>query len=261
MTFGVEDAARILFANAQEPDPSSEVLSSLKAYEGADMRDGFELQLAVLEHWKKRGDTVGGYKAGMTSLDARDSLGVGFRPFGYILASRMIQSGAVIERSRIFGGSLEQEICLILGRSLSGENVTAVEARDAVAAVAPAFEIAESRMPQELRRIPSVRIGNGLNNWGIVVGPEHDTDLDLQSLTVEVFKDGAHFDSGNSSQAVVDDPYLSLARICGELARYGLGLQAGMRVITGLLGKAPSIEVGKFTASFGAIGEVSITFV
>lgn len=127
--------------------------------------------------------------------------------------------------------------------------------------VAPAFEITETRMPQELRRIPSIRLGNGLNNWGIVVGPEHDIDLDLQSLTVEVFKNGVLLDSSSSSQAVVDDPYLSLARICGELARYGLGLEAGMRVITGLLGEPPSIDVGQFTATCGAIGEVSITFV
>jgi hypothetical protein len=64
MSLGLADAANILFANAQGPDPSSEVLSVLKAYEGADKRDGFELQLAVLEHWKKMGDT-GGLQGGI----------------------------------------------------------------------------------------------------------------------------------------------------------------------------------------------------
>ena len=55
----------------------------------SDPRDeGLRRQLANL------GDRlVAGWKIGLTSGIARDSMGQGFRPFGYILADRVFASG------------------------------------------------------------------------------------------------------------------------------------------------------------------------
>src|SRR5262245_32733431 len=58
------------------------------------MEDALEIQLAVLEEMLKRGERLAGWKVGMTSGPSRDAMGAGFRPFGYILQSRSLHSGA-----------------------------------------------------------------------------------------------------------------------------------------------------------------------
>jgi 2-keto-4-pentenoate hydratase len=145
-----------------------------------------------------------------------------------------------------------------MGAPLGGPDVTEARARAAVAAVSPAFEICSKRLPAGLPR--SVRIGNDLNNWGIVVGPAHSTDVALDELAVELFRDGELIDSGHSRQDVIDSPYLSLARVCRTLAEHGLSLSAGQRLITGsLLAGTPVAGATRFTARFGELGEVTVT--
>ena len=50
---------------------------------------GLERQLVALAGRKNAG-----WKVGLTSGQARDSMGAGFRPFGYILSERVFSSGA-----------------------------------------------------------------------------------------------------------------------------------------------------------------------
>ena len=55
--------------------------------------------------------------------------------------------------------------------------------------------------------------------------------------------------------------YLSLARICCELSRYGVGLESGQHVITGTLLVPPVVsEPSGWRARFGALGDVSVSF-
>ena len=52
--------------------------------------EGQALQLQLLERWLNEGETLGGWKIGMTSGESRDALGPGIRPFGFVLKSRLV---------------------------------------------------------------------------------------------------------------------------------------------------------------------------
>lgn len=61
--------------------------------------EGQTLQLQLRERWLNEGETLGGWKIGMTSGESRDAPGAGICPFGFVLASRLLQSGADISVS------------------------------------------------------------------------------------------------------------------------------------------------------------------
>jgi 2-keto-4-pentenoate hydratase len=123
--------------------------------------------------------------------------------------------------------------------------------------VAPAFELNEARLPPAAGH-PAI-LADGLSNWGIVVGREVPVRPDLTSTTVELWHDGELAGArtpGNS----MDDPFLSLSRLCALLYQYGRGLQPGQRVITGSFCSETITGPGRWRAVFSGIGEVAVRF-
>jgi 2-oxo-3-hexenedioate decarboxylase len=248
-------AARALLAASQGDPLTAGELAALHAYDGLDLREGLPLQLALADLWRRGGEEVGGWKIGWTSGKARDRGGPGFRPFGFVLASRMLPSGSVLSRAEVPGGALEPELCVTIGSRLAGPDVTTEQARAAVESVAPAFEVISHRLPDGLSL--AARIGNGLNNWGMILGDQHEPAVALDSLQVELRHDGTLLDSGRSDASRVDDPYLSLARVTRELHACGLALEPGQRLITGSITPSVRLEEGRYEATFGPLGTVA----
>lgn len=229
----------------------------LAALADRDYAAGLRLQLAVLAAWQAEGKALGGWKIGLTSRAARDSMGVGVRPHGYVLADRVLDSGALLTE-HVPHRRLEPEIAVTLGADLAGADVTVEQARAAVASVSPAFEINSGRVPKGSSL--AVRLGNALNNWGIVIGPPVAPDsVDLADLTVEIGNEHGAIETGHSAPATLDDPYLSLTRMCQGLALNGRGLAAGQRLITGSLTAAVPTEGARhWYADFGPLGRVTL---
>jgi 2-keto-4-pentenoate hydratase len=248
-------AQALLAASKGEPLSDADLLA-LRAYDGLDLHEGLSLQLALADRWRRDGEEIGGWKIAWTSRGARDRGGPGFRPFGFILASRIFPSGSALARAAVPGGALEPEICVTMGSRLAGPDVTIEQARAAVESVAPAFEVISHRLPDGLSL--AARIGNGLNNWGLVLGEQHPADVALDSLLVELRRDGELLGSATSDAATVDDPYLSLTRVTRELHAQGLALEPGQRLITGSVTASTKVEEGSYEATFGPLGSVSI---
>lgn len=259
MTTGTAEQVAVteLLALAKGEPFGSTVPPGLSALAGADYAASLRLQLDVLAAWEAEGERVGGWKIGLTSRGARDSMGVGLRPHGYVLASRILDSGARL-REAVPHCRLEPEIAVTLGSDLAGADVTVEQARAAVESVAPAFEINSGRVPKGSSL--AVRLGNALNNWGMVVGAGMSPDsVDLADLAVSIGSEHGTLDTGHSGPATLDDPYLSLTRVCQSLAVNGRGLSAGQRLITGsLTGAVPTDGAHSWHADFGPLGRVTL---
>lgn len=220
----------------------------------ASLAEGQSLQLQVLERWREQGESIGGWKLGMTSGQSRDAFGAGVRPFGFILNSRILESGGQISIRRIQRGGIENELCFIIGNPL-GESTTRDEAIAAVAGVAPAFEVNQRRIRGDAT--PGIRIADGLANWGLVVGTPVPAPADLGDLTVVLTKSGEELDRV-SAAGHIDDHFQSLATLACKLAEHGLQLQPGDRVITGAFTRT-ALEPGSYEGDFGAaIGRVTV---
>ena len=224
--------------------------------------DGQTISVGRLDRLLDEGEQLGGWKLGLTSGRSRDAFGAGIRPFGFILASRIHPSGAILER--LPGLGVENELCWVLAEPLAGESVTAADARRAVAGVAPAFELNQSRLPDDAA--PGVRVADNLSQWGLVVGElqpvpgTFDLDALLEELTVTLRCDG-EFCEQVPARGHIDDHFESLARLARELARFGRNLAPGEHVITGAYTRQRVDHPTTWRGEFGAIlGDVEITF-
>lgn len=221
------------------------------------LEEALELQLRVLGRFESEGEKLGGWKVGLTSGNARDRMGKDFRPFGYVLQSRIFRSGATVPIAKIMNCAVEPELCLIIGSPLRGDTVDAAQAKAAVRAVAPAFELNQRRVGPDGGQ--ALLLADGLAQWGIVVGPEAPVRDHLIETTVEFYRDGQLVET-KTPGATMDDPYLSLSRLCRLLHKHGFGLEPGQPVITGAFCHHAVRQPGTYRTVFSGIGEVSVQF-
>jgi 2-keto-4-pentenoate hydratase len=147
---------------------------------------------------------------------------------------------------------------VILGSPLGGAGVDAADARAAVRGIAPAFEINELRVARGLSR--TLLLADGLAQWGIVVGEETEVAGDLTETRLVLSCDGRTI-ADVTPGAAMDDPFLTLARMCHVLDRYGLALEPGQPVITGSFCHQDIDGPGVYRASFSGVGTVEVEFV
>ena len=248
----LERLADLLFEGARRGvvDPALTAPSS-------DLDVALRIQLAVLDRWRAAGEQLGGWKSGLTSRAARDMLGKGFRPFGFMLDSRILPSGAHLKRSAIKRCKVEAELGVIMKAPLRGV-VDPAAARAAVGAIAPAFEINELRFPSF--PAPFLLLADDLAQWGAVFGsPCAPPATRLVDTTVTLLKDGNVVETATPGETM-DDPFVALSRLAATLDRFGLGLEAGQRVITGAFADVVVDGPCTIAARFGDWGEVSLTF-
>lgn len=245
----------------QQPDSDA---GSLFDQNEIDADEGQAVQFQLLDRWLNEGEELGGWKIGMTSGESRDALGVGIRPSGFVLKSRIFSSGASIPRASLFTGGIENELCFIVGTAL-GKGATPESARRAMAGLAPGFEINQKRLPPG--SAAGLRIADNLSNWGIVFAePIADSQLtgDLATMDVrltEISSDGEQTIEQVASLGHMDPHYDSLATLARRLADFGHALEPGQQVITGAYGKtrfAPGHFAGQFSLGIGRV-EMTLT--
>ena len=225
----------------------------------SDERDaGLRRQLEDLDRKLAAGARLAGWKVGLTSGTSRDAMGVGFRPFGHILAERVFPSGAALTLSDFNAIGVENEVCFTMGATLAGE-VSAAAARTAVASAAPGFEINEPRLGGSASA--AARLADNLSQWGIVVGAERPLDgIDFDALEVALQCDGG-VQATVCARGHIDDHFASIAALAAQLGRFGRRLEPGQRVITGAFGRRPVTAPSRWRGNFGAaLGVVEVSF-
>jgi 2-keto-4-pentenoate hydratase len=226
------------------------------------LAEAYQVQLGVLARWVAAGEKHAGWKIGGTSPAARQMLGVQEPLYGYLLASRQFPSDHTFEHARLTKPLIESELCITVGERLRGPGVTREHVLGAVAAVAPAFEIAEMRGDMA-SDVPSV-VADNVAQWGYVVGAAvtpYPRELDLGAITAEMRKNGEVVQHVRG-QEVIDDQLQSIAALANHLARYGLALEAGQRILTGSMTRPVPIAKGdRWETRFSAVGRVAAAFV
>ena len=224
----------------------------------SDLHTGLSRQLEALEEKLAAGERLGGWKVGLTSGRARDSMGAGFRPFGYVLESRIFASGARIGLDTFESVGVENECCFTMARELAGE-VSRDDVIDAVEGVAPGFEINERRLPPDAPA--QERLADDLSQWGIVAGTLRSiSEIDFESLVVTLSRDGEAVETV-AARGHIEDHFASIAALAAQLSGFGRTLRPGQRVITGSFGRCPVTEPSGWSGDFGAgLGVVEVVF-
>ncbi|HEY5033220.1 MAG TPA: fumarylacetoacetate hydrolase family protein, partial [Actinomycetes bacterium] len=109
------------------------------------MADGYAVQSELTKLLLADGDSIVGYKVGLTSEPMQRMIGVDSPDYGPVLASTVYRDGDAVGLDQFIQPRIEAEIVFVLGSPLRGPGVTVLDAAQAVVGVAAAMEIVDSR--------------------------------------------------------------------------------------------------------------------
>ncbi|HYH92155.1 MAG TPA: fumarylacetoacetate hydrolase family protein [Candidatus Saccharimonadales bacterium] len=221
---------------------------------------------AIQQRWTARrvsdGESIVGWKLGLTSLAMQTQLGVDQPDYGPILSGWSLPDGAVIAASELIAPRIEAEVAFILDRPLRGPGVTADEARRATRAVAPALEVIDSRIRDWKIHLPDT-VADLASCARVIVGPARvpiDGSFDLRLVGAVLEKDGTVVATG-AGAAALGDPAAAVAWAANTLGELGVTLEAGHVIMTGALHASVPVAAGDtFSASIDRLGSVGVRF-
>lgn len=226
-TYGAE-----LFAALQQGVPVAPLIARDSSL---SIDDAYAISLDFLARRRRAGERVVGKKIGVTSKAVQDMLGV-FQPdFGFLTDAMHVTGDIDIGERKLIAPRAEAEIAFLLKEGLAGPGVTADQVIAATEAIAPCFEIVDSRIQDWEISIVDTVADNA--SCGVFVLGDARADpraLDLPDLKVTVTKNGEPLSEGLGS-AVQGNPAEAVAWLANTLGSYGVTLDAGEIILSGSL--------------------------
>ena len=253
----VAEATKILWESFQQGMYYPEALQGQLRLE-----DGYQVQLGMLARWLEAGEQQAGWKIGLSAEAVRQAQGIDTPIFGYLLASGQYADGTAFQHAEIVNPAIESELCMTVGKRLQGPGVTPEQVADAMAKVAPAFEVVSLR--GNLGADLPLGVADNVAQWGYVTGVEtspYPADLDLGEVRVEVMRNGALEMEGRGAD-VIDNQLQSVAWLANELAKYDRAIEAGHCIMTGSFNKPIPVAKGdRWETHFAPFGTITASFV
>jgi len=226
------------------------------------MADGYAVQAALTRMILADGDTVIGYKVGLTSRPMQRMIGVDSPDYGPVLGSTVYRDGDAVSLSRFIQPKIEAEIVFVLGERLEGRGVTVVDAHRATRGVAAAMEIVDSRFADWRIKLADT-VADLASNGAVAVSsrvvPLDGLDTRLVGMTMT--RNGDLVDTG-AGAAALGDPLAVVAWLANTLAENDVALEPGHLVMTGALHAAVPMAAGDvFRADFDRLGPVTVRVV
>lgn len=220
-------------------------------YDRLDLDMAYRVQLGLIARRVAQGERQIGWKVGLTSKAIQQQFGFHEPVFGCIL--RTSPTGYVFGPGELIGGGFENELCMRLGRDLSGD-VTVEQARAAVDVVYPSLEIIETRGPFTAQI--ALALADNAQQKTCVLGSPRPLPAQLETIRCRVLVNGQEAGSG-MGDAVLGNPLNSLVWLAGKLGQYGRGLKAGEIVMTGSFTRQFPIAPGeRIRTEFEGVGAV-----
>lgn len=229
---------------------------------GLGMEDGYAIQRRLVQRLLDDGETVCGYKLGLTSIPMQQLLGVDSPDFGPVFASTVYRDGAALPAGRFIAPRVEAEIAVVLDRDLSGPHCTPVQALQATRGLLASVEIVDSRIRDwriKLADTVADLASSGAIALSSVLVPVDGFDPRLVGV---VFSKNGEVVATGAGAAALGDPMAAVAWLANTLAPMGVTLPAGSVIMTGALHAMVPIEARDvFRADFDRLGPITIRMV
>jgi 2-oxo-3-hexenedioate decarboxylase len=231
-----------------------EIAPLTKTYGDFDLETAYRVQERGIALRLARGETIAGYKMGLTSAAKRVQMNLGAPIYG-LLTDTMRVEGEV----RVAEGvhpKIEPEIAFVTGRELRGK-ISREEALAGCSGVAPALEILDSRfIGFKYFSLPDV-VADNCSSWRFVLGPLH-APRDTGGLRMRMSLDGRVAQETNSN-SISGNPIESLVQLVAMLDAHGRALPARTVVLAGAATVAEPLRPGvQVSLEVESLGEMSI---
>ena len=223
--------------------------------------EAYRIQQEVVRRRIADGETIVGWKIGLTSEAMRRQLGVDEPDYGPILSGYIVPPGAPIAVSELIQPRIESEIAFVLRSPLRGPGVTAADVLAATEGVAASLEIIDSRIEAWKLTLPDTIADLASSARVAWSGQPVAVDgLDLRAIKVVLERRGEVVGEGVGA-AVLGDPAAAVAWAANTLADFGVTMEAGHLIMPGALhASVPAVAGDVFEARFDDLGSVSARF-
>jgi 2-keto-4-pentenoate hydratase len=211
------------------------------------------------------GDRIVGHKVGLTAKPMQRMFGMDSPDFAPVLASTVYPNAAEIPVSAFIAPRIEAEIVFVLGEELRGPGVSVTDASRAVAGVAAAVEIVDSRIVDWRIRLADT-IADLASNGAVatssrLVPLDRLSTMDTRLIGMVLTRNGELVDTG-AGAAALGDPVGVVAWLANTLGERGVALEPGHLIMTGALHAAVPMSAGDvFRADFDELGPVTVRVV
>lgn len=187
-----------------------------------------------------------GWKVGFGAPTALETMQIGAPLLGYLTDTTVVAPGATVDVAGWTRGVVEFEVAVHMGADL-GPDATVEDARGAVAALAPAIELADITIdPLVADAVEGILASNIFHRAVIFGAPDRArAGLDIDGLVARALVDGAEHAVTSDLEAITGSYDEVVATVAGTLAAMGETLRAGDVIITGSVFPPVPIERGR----------------
>jgi 2-keto-4-pentenoate hydratase len=204
--------------------------------------EAYEIQRLSIEKRIERGEKFVGLKLGFTSFAKMEQMGVHDMIWGRLTSTMWLENGSEMEVSKFIHPRAEPEIAFLLKKDLDRE-ISLEEIPVYILACAPAIEIIDSRYENFKFSLEDV-IADNCSSSAFVIGAWQPLPASLNNLEMSMSFDGELKES-DSSNAILDNPYLSVCNASRLAAKYNQPFLAGNILLAGAATPAAFVELGK----------------
>lgn len=230
----------------------------------ATLDHAYAIQAEILARaLRSGGNSIAGYKVGLTTRKMQEFCGVAEPIGGRILKSNVRPSGATIRKSQFHRLGIESELALRVGREVPAlpSDASPAELISCVDAVAAAFEVIDDRDADYAHLEASSIAAENSWNRGMVLGEAASPAAfgDLRGLPGRLFVNGEPVATG-SSDDVMNGPLWVLAWVAGFARDAGTPLQPGQWIMTGsIIPTRFAVAGDTYSFQLGSLPQVAVT--
>jgi 2-oxo-3-hexenedioate decarboxylase len=256
---GVIDAqgiADILIAAERERRGIAQISDD---HPGVDVATAYRAQQAFVRSKLDAGETLVGYKLGLTSRNKQQAMGLDAPLYGRVTSGMISTYGEPVRLDRFIHPRVESEIAFLLARDIEAP-ATVASVLAATDVVFGAVDVLDSRYESFQFTLTDV-VADNASAGAFYLGPvarrpEELEDLRLIGCVVRVDGDVVMTAAG---AAVMGHPAASVAWLANQLAAEGEGLRAGQLIFSGgVTAPVPVVEGGSVTFEFDGLGAIEV---
>lgn len=224
----------------------------------ATVADAYAVQTALARHHGE----VQGWKVSALTADQQRLYDTDKPVAGALFAPFVHDAPARLSLRQSITPLLECEIAFVLGANLPPRPTPYRhgEVEAAIAAVVPAMEIADSRVPADAPGV--LKLADVMGNGAFIVGqPRHDwRQIDLGDIAIVLSHDGGTTEHGTSAR-ILGNPLNAVVALANAQPLPAGGLRAGQIVTTGTCTTPIMTRIGTYAADYGPLGRVTLEMI
>jgi 2-keto-4-pentenoate hydratase len=200
---------------------------------GLSVHDAYLIQRKNVERRIAAGERVLGHKIGLTAKAMQELFNVREPDYGHLLDTMFHDASQALDLAALIDPQIEVEPAFVLGRRLSGPNLTINEVIAATEYISVCFEVIDSRIINWRVKLQDTVADNG-SSAQVILGAAKvsPAGLDLANLHTELEMDGVVVETGNT-RAILGHPANGVAWLARKLSEFGLALEPGDVVLPG----------------------------